>query len=135
VVVKPLSEAVGAFAATAWSLWAGAVLLLPAAPWLAGDLSSAGAKAIGAAAFLGVVPSALGYLTWSVALSRAPIAYTTAALYVVPVVATLLGWAALGERPAPLALAGGVLAVSGVVLVRRPRRRRPAHVALAAGGD
>ena len=130
VVVKPLSEAIGPFGATAWSLWAGAVLMLPAAPLLAGDLAHASAAPLAAAAWLGIVPSALGYLTWSVALRRAPIASTTAALYLVPAVAVLIAWPALGERPAPLALAGGALAVAGVVLVRRSRRRAPAR----AGG-
>src|SRR3954471_699041 len=111
--------------------------MLPAAPWLAGDLGAgAPASAIGAAVYLGVVPSALGYLTWSVAVARAPIAHTTAALYLVPVVAVLLAWAVLGERPQPLAIVGGVIAVLGVVLVRRPRRvHRPLHPVLAQGGD
>jgi drug/metabolite transporter (DMT)-like permease len=130
VVVKPLSQRLGAFAATAWSLWAGALLMLPAAPRLAGDATDAPAAALGAAVFLGLVPSTLGYLTWSYALQRAPIAQTTAALYLVPVVAVALAWPVLGEPPDPLALAGGALAVAGVVLVRRPRalprRFRPA---------
>jgi drug/metabolite transporter (DMT)-like permease len=126
VIVKPLAEAVGAFGATFWSLVAGAVLLLPAAPLLVGDLGHAPASAAAAAAFLGLVPSALGYLTWSVALARAPIAHTTAALYLVPVVAVLLAWAWLGEQPAPLAVVGGVLAIAGVVLVRRAPSPKPA---------
>jgi drug/metabolite transporter (DMT)-like permease len=121
VVVKPLSQAVGPFAATAWSLWAGLALMLPAAPLLAGDLASAASGPLAAAAYLGIVPSALGYLTWSAALNRAPIAHTTAALYLVPLVAVVLAWIVLGERPAQLAVAGGLLAVTGVVLVRRRR--------------
>ena len=129
VVVKPLAEAVGAFGATFWSLLAGALLLLPAAPALAGDLAGAPGSAAAAAVFLGLVPSALGYLTWSFALARAPIAHTTAALYLVPVVAVLLAWAWLGERPQPLAAAGGALAVAGVVLIRRPPRPRRTLVA------
>ena len=116
VVVKPLAEAVGAFGATFWSL-------------LAGDLAGAPGSAAAAAVFLGLVPSALGYLTWSFALARAPIAHTTAALYLVPVVAVLLAWAWLGERPQPLAAAGGALAVAGVVLIRRPPRPRRTLVA------
>jgi len=70
---------------------------------------------------LGVLSSALGYAAWSVALQHAPIAQTTVALYLVPVVALLLAWAWLGERPSPLAVAGGLVAVIGVVVVRRPR--------------
>jgi drug/metabolite transporter (DMT)-like permease len=41
------------------------------------------------------------------------------ALYLVPVVALLLAWVWLGERPAPLAVAGGVVAIIGVIVVRR----------------
>jgi drug/metabolite transporter (DMT)-like permease len=99
--------------------------MLPAVPLLAGDLAGAPASAAAAAAFLGLVPSALGYLTWSVALARAPIAHTTAALYLVPVIAVLLAWAWLGERPAPLAVAGGALAIAGVVFVRRAPIAQP----------
>jgi len=133
VVVKPLAEEIGAFAATAWTLLAGAALMLPAAPLLVADLGGAPVDALAAAAFLGVVPSALGYLTWSAALRSAPIAHTTAALYLVSPVALLLGWAVLGERPAPLALLGGAMAIAGVVLVRRgPRLARvPARVRTA----
>jgi len=119
VVVKPLVQSIGALAATAWSLWAGAVLAMPALPLLVREVPTAPASATTAAVFLGVVPSALGYLTWSYGVARTPIARSTASLYLVPVVALLLGWWWRGERPAPVAVAGGVLAVAGVVLARR----------------
>jgi len=119
--VKPLAVELGAFAATAWSLWAGTVLCLPLLPLAVAQGSSAPISALVALLVLGVVSSALGYAAWSLALQKAPIAQTTVALYLVPVVALLLAWAWLGERPAPLAVAGGVLAVIGVIVVRRPR--------------
>jgi drug/metabolite transporter (DMT)-like permease len=119
VLVKPLSEAIGAFASAAWSLWAGTVFALPAMPWLIGDVRTASAASFGAVAFLGVIPSAVGYATWSVALARAPIAHTTSALYLVPVAALGASWVWLGERPPSLALVGGAIAIAGVVLVRR----------------
>ena len=122
VVVKPLAQAIGPFAATAWSVWAGTVLALPALPLAIRDARTAPISSFVAILALGVVSSALGYLAWSVALARASIVRTTAALYLVPVVALLLSWVWLGERPAPIALAGGALAVVGVVLVRRAPR-------------
>lgn len=121
VIVKPLAVELGAFAATAWSLWAGTVLCLPLLPLAVAQGSSAPTPALIALVVLGVVSSALGYATWSLALQKAPIAQTTVALYLVPVVALLLAWVWLGERPTPLAVAGGVLAVVGVIVVRRPR--------------
>lgn len=122
VIVKPLAVELGAFSATAWSLWVGTVLCLPLLPLAGQQARSASPPALVALLVLGIVSSALGYATWSVALQHASIAQTTVALYLVPVVALLLAWLWLGERPTPLALAGGLLAVIGVVVVRRPRR-------------
>ena len=102
-------------------MWAGTVLCLPLLPLAVAQGSSAPTPALIALVVLGVVSSALGYATWSLALQKAPIAQTTVALYLVPVVALLLAWVWLGERPTPLAVAGGVLAVVGVIVVRRPR--------------
>jgi len=127
VIVKPLAVELGAFSATAWSLWAGTVLCLPLLPLAAQQAASAPPSALVAPLVLGIVSSALGYATWSVALQHTPIAETTVALFLVPVVALLLAWLWLGERPTPLALAGGVLAVIGVVVVRRPRRASSTH--------
>ena len=39
--------------------------------------------------------------------------------YLAPPVAVALGWAALGERPAWLAVAGGCLCLAGVAVARR----------------
>jgi drug/metabolite transporter (DMT)-like permease len=119
VVVKPLAEAIGAFAATAWSVWAGALLAAPALPGLVGDLRTTTHAPVAAVVALGLFPSALGYLAWSVAVARVPIAQSTAALYLVPVVALLLSWLLLDEHPTTLALLGGALAVGGVFLVQR----------------
>ncbi len=119
VVVKPLAESVGALSATAWSVWAGSAMALVGLPALRDDVTTASTSSWWAAVFLGVVPSALGYLAWSAAVSRTTIARSTSALYLVPVVALVLAWVWLGERPSPLAVVGGVLAVLGVVLARR----------------
>ena len=124
VVVKPLAEALGAFAATAWSLWAGAAMCLPLVPLTVKQASGAPMTALVAVLVLGVVSSAIGYVSWSFALRHASVGQTTAALYLVPVVALFLGWVWLGERPTPLAIAGGVLAVVGVMFVRSPGARR-----------
>lgn len=48
-----------------------------------------------------------------------PIAQSTVALYLVPVVAMLLAWVWLGETPTWLSVAGGLLTVGGVVMVQR----------------
>jgi drug/metabolite transporter (DMT)-like permease len=53
-------------------------------------------------------------------LAIAVYAGRTASLnYLIPVVAIVLGWAALGETPPRLAMAGGALCLLGVYLARR----------------
>jgi drug/metabolite transporter (DMT)-like permease len=119
VVIKPLSEQVGALSATMWSMFAGVILGLPALPALVSESHHASASSLLAAVFMGVVASALGYLVWSDALARTSVASSTVALYLVPVFAMGLSWVWLGERPTILAVAGGAIAIAGVVIVRR----------------
>ena len=141
VLVKPLAERLGPLAATAWSVIAGAALSLPALPWLIDELPRAPLAATLPALYLGVVPSALGFLAWSRAVAATSVARSTVALYLVPAVALVLSWMWLGEVPDPLALLGGAMAVVGVVLVRRvkplagPRARPGDDVEVALDVD
>jgi drug/metabolite transporter (DMT)-like permease len=70
-------------------------------------------------AYLGAMPTALGFVTWSYALSRASAGRVASLNYLIPIVAITLGWAYLGERPPALALGGGGLCLLGVYIARR----------------
>jgi quercetin dioxygenase-like cupin family protein len=74
------------------------------------------------------MPTALGFATWSFALARGRAGRAAALNYLIPVVAIGLGWAYLGERPPPLAVAGGALCVTGVYLARRRELTRRARL-------
>jgi drug/metabolite transporter (DMT)-like permease len=93
---------------------------LPFAPTLASEAAGAGAGAgaIGWTIYLGLVPTAIGFATWTFALRRTSAGRMGSLLYLVPVVATVLGWALLGETPPALAAAGGALCLAGVYLAR-----------------
>ena len=56
---------------------------------------------------------------------RLPASVASSALLMVGPVGVLIGWAWLGEQPAPLALAGGAIALAGVATVLRGPRPRP----------
>jgi drug/metabolite transporter (DMT)-like permease len=116
VVQKPVLARVPSFQVTWIGCAAALVVCVPFAPALA-DEASAGAVAW--LLYLGVVPTALGFATWSFALRRTSAGRMASLTYLIPVVAILLGWALLGETPAALAFAGGALCVAGVAVARR----------------
>jgi drug/metabolite transporter (DMT)-like permease len=103
---------------------AATIACLPFAPALLKEASTAPASAIGWIVYLGAVPTAVGFLTWTFALRRTTAGQTGSFLYLVPVVATGLGWLLLGEVPPWLAFVGGALCLGGVFVARRPAFRR-----------
>lgn len=119
VVQKPLLARYRPVEATAYAIWAGTLALLPFAPGLPEALLAAPPAATAAAVFLGIGPAALAYVAWATALARLPASRAASFLYLVPPVALLIGWLWLGELPGVVSLAGGALAIGGVVLVTR----------------
>jgi drug/metabolite transporter (DMT)-like permease len=124
VAQKRLLARLDALTVTWLGAVAGTVALLPYLPTLLTELGSVPASAIAGTVYLGVFPTAIAFLTWGYALSRTTAGRLAAATYAVPPIVVLLSWGLLGEIPAPLALAGGVLCLAGVVVATRPRRRR-----------
>ena len=127
VVQKPVLGRVPAFQVTWIGCAAATVACLPFAPRLATDAGGAGASAIAWTLYLGAVPTALGFATWSFALRRTSAGRMGSLTYLAPPIAVALGWAVLGERPAWLAVAGGGLCLAGVYVARRRGRRRRAR--------
>jgi drug/metabolite transporter (DMT)-like permease len=116
---KPLLARYTGFEVTVYAMWAGTLFIAPWTGSLVRALPEAGAGAIGAAVFLGVAPSAVGFVLWAYAMARMDVGRATTALYLVPAVAIVIGLVWLGQVPSPLELAGGVVALAGVVLANR----------------
>jgi drug/metabolite transporter (DMT)-like permease len=119
VVQKPVLARVPSLHVTWIGCAAATLACLPFAPSLVREAHGAGAGAIAWTLYLGAVPTALGFATWSFALGRTSAGRMAALAYLIPAVAIVLGWTVLGERPAWIAVAGGGLCVAGVVLARR----------------
>jgi drug/metabolite transporter (DMT)-like permease len=98
---------------------AAALACLPFAPGLAREAEDAGPGALAWIVYLGAGPTALGFATWAFALRRTSAGRLAALAYLIPVVAILLGWLALGETPPAAAVAGGALCLAGVAIARR----------------
>ena len=116
---KPLLTRYTGFEVTVYAMWAGTLFIAPWTGSLVHALPAAGAGAIGAAVFLGVAPSAVGFVLWAYALGRMDVGRATTALYLVPAVAIVIALVWLGQVPSPLELVGGAVALAGVVFASR----------------
>jgi drug/metabolite transporter (DMT)-like permease len=110
---------------TAYSCLAGTAACLPFAGQLVAELPKAPPSATLNMVYLGMVPTALAFTTWSYALARTPAGRMGATTYAVPAIVVALSWAFLDEVPAWLTLLGGALCLAGVAVSRsRPRQAR-----------
>lgn len=101
----------------------GAISCLPYAGTLVHQLGHAGTSTIVWTIYLGVAPTAIGFVTWAYALTRTTAGRMGSTTYLVPPLALLLGWGFLGEVPPLLVLPGGALCLAGVALARTSGRR------------
>jgi drug/metabolite transporter (DMT)-like permease len=134
VTQKPLLARVSALQMTFLACAVGTIACLPFAPTLVRELGDADGSAIAWAVYLGAFPTAVAFTTWAYALARTTAGRMGSTTYLVPPIAIVLGWAFLGESPPALALAGGALCLSGVLVARGQLRRlrRPAPAAAPA---
>ena len=130
---KPLLARYTGFEVTAYAMWAGTVFVLPWTGSLLRALWGPGAHAcgaaIGSAVFLGLAPSAAGFVLWAYAMARTDVGRVTVSLYLVPAAAIGISLVWLGQVPGPAELIGGAIALAGVVLASGGASR------VAAGDD
>ena len=117
VVQKPLFARHKPLTVSAWNMVIGALLLAPFLPSALAQGQMASTEGLVAAIYLGIVPSLIAYASWNIVLSRLPASRASNFMYCVPPVATLMGFAWLGEAPSALSLIGGSMSLGGVILV------------------
>jgi drug/metabolite transporter (DMT)-like permease len=124
VLQKPYLAKYGALPFTTYAIWVGTQISLPFLPGLVAQAGAAPSGTLLSMLYLGVFPTALGYVTYAYAFSRMPASRAVSFLYLIPVMAYLIAWVWLGEVPAALSVVGGGVALSGVVIVNTLGRRR-----------
>ncbi|MFA5514066.1 MAG: DMT family transporter [Sphaerochaetaceae bacterium] len=102
---------------TAYSMIAGALLLIIFIPRTIREVAVAPLQPLLAALFMGIIPSAIGFLFWTKALSIAThMSDVTNFMFVTPILATLLEILILKEYPDVGTIIGGVVILFGVLI-------------------
>jgi EamA-like transporter family. len=112
IVQKPVLIRASAFQVTWIACTVATIVCLPLTPQLLQDLRDADSSSIAWTVYLGIFPTAVGFVLWAYALGRTTAGRMGSMTYLVPPIAIALGWAFLGETPALLAVAGGALCLA-----------------------
>lgn len=125
---RPLLVRYSSLEVACYAMVAGTIMTAPLVPLEFDALAGASPEGWLAALYLGLIPSALGFVLWAYAVARMPVAISTSLLYLVPPVAVLIAWLWLGELPILAELLGGLVVILGVLIVTlsaHSRKRMP----------
>ncbi|HXV74423.1 MAG TPA: DMT family transporter, partial [Sphingomonadales bacterium] len=116
IIQRKLSAHYSAVTLSALSVVLGTVLVLPFTAGAWEGLAQSSLPSAGAIAFLGLLSGVVPYIGWAYVLARQPTAKAALWLYFVPVIATALGWAVLGEAITMPFLLSGAIIILGVMV-------------------
>ncbi|MGG3891350.1 DMT family transporter [Metabacillus fastidiosus] len=117
VFQKPLFSRYKPIELTAYFTWAGTLPFFIFFPGIFEDIQHATIEAHLSALYVGIFPAAIAYAMWATALSLGKASSVTSMMYVEPVIAIFVAWLWLREWPSALSLIGGIIAISGVIIV------------------
>jgi drug/metabolite transporter (DMT)-like permease len=119
VLQKPFLKKYSAIEVTTYGIWGSLFVFGYYMPAFSHEISHASLNAILSVVYLGIFPAALATMTWTYTLASMPASRASNFIYFMPIIATILGWACLGEVPALLSLIGGMLALAGVWVMNK----------------
>jgi drug/metabolite transporter (DMT)-like permease len=125
VCQKPALRHASVLQVTAFGCLAGTVLMVPFAGQLVRQLAASPPAATLGVLYLGVLPTALGFTTWTYALARSTAGQMAAATYTIPAIVILLSWLLLNQIPVPLAWLGGAVCLAGTMITQLRQPVRP----------
>ncbi|MCU1529012.1 MAG: hypothetical protein JWP75_2775 [Frondihabitans sp.] len=121
-LTRPLLKKYTALEVATYGMVAGTIMTIPFVSLGWNQIMSADVSSWLAAVYLGLLPSALGFVLWGYAVARLPVVTSTSLLYLVPAVAVFIAFIWLGEIPVATELIGGAVVILGVIGVSQGNR-------------
>jgi drug/metabolite transporter (DMT)-like permease len=120
---RPFAASHGPIRATAWSMVAATLLMLPLAPFALkpGEVLHASLTAQACIVYVALLTSVVAYLIWYYALSKVPASKVAIFSNLQPVATAIAAWALLGEALHWALAIGGGLVLAGVRLTQGAR--------------
>ncbi|MCL2695699.1 MAG: DMT family transporter [Clostridiales bacterium] len=122
---RRLTRTYSALQTTAYSMFAGTLLLAVFAPQAVAEAAQAPPSALLWVSIMGVLPSAIAYIAWARAFALAPrTSYVTNYMFFTPFLAGLLGFLFAREVPDLWTWIGGSIILLGALIFNRAGHRR-----------
>lgn len=119
--VRTLPKSISSLRITALTMLTGTpgLVVLGAPGLLSIEWKRLGVSAWGGLAYAALLALVVAYVLWNLSIRKVGGSRTAVYTCVTPLVAAVVAWPLLGERPVPLQAVGAVLIVVGVLLTRR----------------
>lgn len=122
ILQKSLLLQYSSFDLICYSIWIGTIALLPISSDLIFIIKTSSIQSTISVIYLGIFPAVAAYFCWSYVLSKLDASSASAYLFLVPIVTLLMGYLWLNEIPSAIAVAGGMITVSGVLLAKYEKK-------------
>lgn len=134
VFQKNYLDKYGALPFTAYTIWAATIFMGFFASGFASEIAAASIGATISVIYLGLFPTVIAYFAIAYITAESGASEAASSLYLTTAASFLIAWIWLGEVPAPLTVAGGVITLIGVSLTYFKGRNDLAESALKIKG-
>lgn len=122
ILQKSLLLQYSGFELICYSIWIGTIALLPMSSDLIFIIKTSSIQSILSVIYLGIFPAVVAYFCWSYVLSKLDASNASVYLFLVPIVTLLMGYLWMNEIPSTIAIVGGMITVSGILLAKYEKK-------------
>ena len=121
ILQKPLLLRYSPLEINSYAIWIAAILMLPFGTSVFKTISSVSINSTVAVIYLGIFPTVISFLCWSVVISKIDVSRASVFLYIIPVITIAIGYIWLHEIPSLKSLFGGIIIIVGVIITNMKR--------------